>query len=361
MSSGDDTKPLLPSYSGSRNWTVTRRHLLKVSAGSLAGIAISSLSCTSQLASHLRPSILRFGIVTDIHYADADTVGSRFYRHSLDKLQECIELMNAERVDFLVELGDFKDQDNPAVEQRTLSHLEAVERVFQRFHGSTYHVLGNHDEDSISKPEFLARVENTNVDPRRSYYSFDCKAVHFVVLDANYRADGANYDHGNFDWTDANVPAMELAWLEQDLATAGRPVILFIHQLLDGAGDVYVNNAEDVRQILEESGKVLAVFQGHHHAGSYSRISGIHYYTLKALVEGPGADNNSYAIVDVRTDQSITVTGYRKAVSEQLAPALDSRKARSLAGTSSRNVTTTQTKSRFSLFGALGCAPRSGQ
>jgi predicted phosphodiesterase len=321
MSSKDDNRPLSPTNSGSREWIVTRRHLLKVSAGSLAGLAAGSLSCSSQLASWLRPSILRFGIVTDVHYSDADTVGSRFYRHSLDKLQECVELMNAERADFLVELGDFKDQDTPAVEQRTISHLEVVERVFQQFRGPTYHVLGNHDEDSISKTQFLARVENTGVDPRCSYYSFDCKGLHFVVLDANYRADGANYDHGDFDWTDPNIPPAELAWLERDLAAARRPVILFIHQLLDGTGDVYVSNAEDVRQILEQSRKVLAVFQGHHHAGSYSQMRGIHYYTLKALVEGPGEQNNSYAIVDVRPDRSITVNGYRKATSKRLTPA----------------------------------------
>ena len=30
--------------------------------------------------------------------------------------------------------------------------------------------------------------------------------------------------------------------------------------------------------------------QGHHHSGSYSNIAGIHYYTLKALVEGSGPD-----------------------------------------------------------------------
>jgi hypothetical protein len=37
-------------------------------------------------------------------------------------------------------------------------------------------------------------------------------------------------------------------------------------------------------------------------------------------VEGSGAENNAYAIVDVRPDGGITVTGYRRADSEQLAP-----------------------------------------
>ena len=157
-------------------------------------------------------------IVTDCHYADADAAGTRFYRESLDKLSECVERMNAEEVDFLVELGDFKDQDRKPVENRTLGYLQKVEAVFRGFSGPRYHVLGNHDMDSLSKRQFLENVENTGIDADRSYYSFDVRGLHCIVLDANYRADGSDYDHGNFDWTDANIPSHELDWLRQDLA-----------------------------------------------------------------------------------------------------------------------------------------------
>lgn len=306
---------------GNHNWVITRRDFLKASVATFGGLAIAPLSCTQQTTLGRRQGTARFGIATDSHYADADTVGSRYYRHSLDKLTECVELMNDQKVDFLVELGDFKDQNNPAVEQRTITYLRAVEKIFRRFNGPTCHVLGNHDMDSISKEQFLTNVENTSIDPAKSYYSFDFNRVHFVVLDANYKSDGTGYNHGNFDWTDANIPPAELKWLRQDLAIAHGPTIFFIHQLLDGTGPVYVNNAADIRQILEQSGKVTAVFQGHHHEGSYSYIEGIHYYTLKAMVEGPSNENNSYAIVEIRPDTSITVTGYRKAVSKQLNPA----------------------------------------
>jgi len=301
--------------SGRRNWVITRRVFLK---SSIASLAVSSLSCTLPSGSNAGSRTRRFGIVTDCHYADAEAAGTRFYRQSPDKLAECVELMNAEKVDFLVELGDFKDQNTPPVEQKTLSYLEAIERVFQKFRGPAYHVLGNHDLDSISKRQFLARVENTNIDSDRSYYSFDVNGLHLVVLDANYRTDGADYDHGNFDWTDANIPAEELNWLRDDLAVTEGPAIVFTHQLLDGTGSVYIRNAAQVRQILQACGKVLAVFQGHHHAGSYSNIAGIHYYTLKALVEGTGPESNSYAIAEVLPDGSITVTGYRRAESKQL-------------------------------------------
>ena len=302
--------------SGRREWMITRRVFLK---SSIASLAVSSLSCALRSSSNAGSRTTRFGIVTDCHYADAGAAGTRFYRQSPDKLAECVELMNAEKVDFLIELGDFKDQDGPPVEQKTLSYLEAIEEVFQKFRGPTYHVLGNHDLDSISKKQFLTRAENTSIDSDRSYYSFDVNRLHCIVLDANYRTDSADYDHGNFDWTDANILPEEMDWLRDDLAATPGAAIVFSHQLLDGTGSVYIKNAAQVRQILQASGKVLAVFQGHHHAGSYSNIAGIHYYTLKALVEGTGAESNSYAIAEALPDGSITITGYRRAESKQLA------------------------------------------
>jgi len=299
-------------------WVISRRVFLRSAAAALAGTILGPLSCApGERSIHGRRPV-RFGIVTDCHYADTDPAGTRFYRESLDKLSECVARMNAEGVDFLIELGDFKDQDRPPVESRTLQHLQTVEAVFREFAGRRYHVLGNHDMDSLSKRQFLENVENTGVDPMRSYYSFDVRGLHGIVLDANYKADGSDYDHGDFDWTDANIPPHELDWLRRDLTNSRGPVVVFIHQLLDGTGSVYVKNAAEVREVLRASGRVLAVFQGHHHEGAYSHLDGIHYYTLKATVEGRGPENNSYAVVEMRPDQSLIVTGYRQAVSRGL-------------------------------------------
>jgi predicted phosphodiesterase len=299
----------------SQNWVIKRRVFLKLTAAFLLCLAVLLSFCVPACPPIGRFGTVRFGIVTDCHYADANTAENRFYRESLAKLAECVALLSAQKVDFLIEIGDFKDQGQPPVEQKSLSYLQAVEKVFQGFDGPTYHVLGNHDMDSISKKQFLSRVENTNINSDRSYYSFELKGLHCVVLDAGYKSDGTDYDHGNFDWKDSSVSSEELAWLKQDLAAAHGRVVVFIHQLLDGTGSFYIKNAPDVRQILQESGKVLAVFQGHLHSGQYSSIEGIHYYTLKAVIEGSGPENNSYAIVEVHPDGSITVTGYRKAVS----------------------------------------------
>ena len=151
--------------------------------------------------------------------------------------------------------------------------------------------------------------------PGRAYYTFVRTGVRFVVLDADHRADGSDYDRGNFAWDDANIDEAQLAWLERTLVSSREPAVVFVHQQLDGQGGYYVRNAAAVRRLLEAPGNVLPVFQGHRHEGAYSVINGIPYYTLKGVIEGSGPDANAYAIVEVRDDGSVWVTGYRRAVS----------------------------------------------
>jgi hypothetical protein len=271
-------------------------------------------TCCSQ-ESH---PIVTFGIVTDIHYADIPDNGKRTYSQSLDKLNECVGKMNDHGVDFLIELGDFKDIGDSHSAEKSMIYLYRAEKTFSKFNGPRYHVLGNHDVDCISKDQFLSVVKNTDISTNSSYYSYTIKGIHFIVLDANYDSIGKDYEKGHFDWNDPNIPEKELKWLKKDLHKASGTTILFCHQLLDGHGDHYVKNSKEVRKILEKSGKVAAVFQGHFHEGQYHLMNGIHYYTLKALVEGSGKENNSYAIVSLYPDM-IKVKGYRKAESMQFS------------------------------------------
>jgi len=291
---------------------LSRRGLLVAAGGLIAGCCVGKGKANGKDEPRVS-----FGLVTDLHFADLEPNANRHYREADEKLAECVAEMNGRNVDFLIELGDFKDQGQTADE--TLRHLHAIEAVFRRFKGARYHVLGNHDMDRISKRQFLEGIENTGVPRDRSYYSFDVNGVHFVALDATFRPDGAPYDAGNFKWTEAFVPAEELSWLERDLANTRLPCVVFIHQLLDGDQDVYfVRNAAAVRRVLEQSGRVRAVFQGHHHEGGYRRVQGIHYYTLKALVMGSGAPNSAYAVAEVFADGSVKVTGFKRAESRLL-------------------------------------------
>jgi len=206
-------------------------------------------------------------------------------------------------------LGDFVDA-GPGKEA-DLKYLYAARKVFEGFPGPRHFILGNHCLARLTKREFLAACgAKTGEDETPSgHYSFDRGSYHFVVLDANFKQDGSPYAAGNFSWTDTWISESQLKWLAGDLKEASdKKVVALVHQNLDKEDDPHgVKNAPDVRKILEAAGNVLAVFQGHLHSGGYRKIGGIHYCTLRATVEGAGAENNAYAIVTLGPQDRIAV------------------------------------------------------
>ncbi len=248
---------------------------------------------------------LRIGLVTDLHYADKPAAGSRHYRDTPEKLADAAAEFARHDLAFAVELGDFIDAADSVA--RELEFLKRIQRDFAGVARTRHYVLGNHCVHTLTKQEFLDGVEQP-----RSYYSFDQGDVHFVVLDACFRSDGQPYGRHNFKWTDANIPPAELEWLEQDLKAARKPTVVFAHQRLDVANHYGVRNAAAVRRLLQASGQVLAVFQGHSHKNDYKLLDGIHYCTLVAMVEGAGRANNGYSVLSIQPDRSIRVSGFRK-------------------------------------------------
>ncbi|MFH5805809.1 metallophosphoesterase family protein [Alienimonas sp. DA493] len=248
---------------------------------------------------------VRFGLLTDLHYADKPAAGSRHYRRTPAKLAAAVERFAAEKPDFTVQLGDLIDAaDDVATEKRWLG---TIHKQFAQIPGPRRHVLGNHCVDTLTKAEFL-----DGVGQEKSYFSFDAGGLHFLVLDACFRADGVAYGRGNSRWDDANVPPAELEWLRADLAATRAPTVVFAHQRLDGAGRHHVRNAAAVREILEASGRVSAVFQGHSHANDYREVGGIHYATLAATVEGGGEEDGGFAVADATGDGALVVRGFRR-------------------------------------------------
>jgi hypothetical protein len=252
-----------------------------------------------------RSPALRFGLVTDLHYADKQPAGSRHYRETPTKLAEAGVQFTKDTPEFIVELGDFIDAADSVDTEK--SYLRHIHGEFAQLPGEKHHVLGNHCVYTLTKPEFLGIVEQP-----KSYYSFDAGNTHFVVLDSCFRSDGKPYGRKNFEWTDPNIPAAEVEWLEADLKATTKNTIVFAHQRLDVENHYGVKNALQIRSILEASGNVLAVFQGHSHRNDHHLIGDIHYCTLVAMVEGAGAENNGYSTVDVLPSGNIRIAGHRK-------------------------------------------------
>ena len=95
-------------------WIITRRDFLKASAA----VGVTSVPFATSACAKGPERGLSFGLVADVHYADREPLNQRIYRDSLAKLGECVEALNEREASLLIELGDFKDQDDPPDEQR---------------------------------------------------------------------------------------------------------------------------------------------------------------------------------------------------------------------------------------------------
>lgn len=270
-------------------------------------LSIGASLCVSVMGAEL----LRIGIVTDVHAHDTEApVEHKVMTNYAERLTAFVDAMNAWPADAVIELGDFvngafvlgADYGDPT---RIPQILDNAVAVFSGLESPTHYVLGNHDLYDLSKDEFLAAVGG---DAR--YYSFDLGGFHFVILDAEYNDPaGDDFDHV-FMRVKCRIPQHELDWLRDDLAQTDLPTIVCVHQPLDSefdanAGGPPVVNNQEVRQLLSESGDVIAVFQGHDHDNVYQLIDGIHYVTFAAMVDHTEPTPPTYAQVTLDPDTRV--------------------------------------------------------
>ncbi|MBA4300996.1 MAG: hypothetical protein C0433_12975 [Cyclobacterium sp.] len=128
----------------------------------LAGL-IASVPVLAQ-----KSNVVKFGLCTDLHIP---TMHDSEYR-----LTTFVEAMKKENPDFIIELGDF---GIPKPE-----YQKAFD-IWNSFPGEKHHVIGNHEMDGGTSKERAIEYRNMS----SSYYSFDKKGFHFIVLDGNDKKD----------------------------------------------------------------------------------------------------------------------------------------------------------------------------
>lgn len=258
---------------------------------------------------------LKVGMMTDIHHAEKGARNTRFYQDSLQKVTQAVGSLNQEAPAFSVLLGDLIDKDPRGVDAE-INELDRLEKVLDGLQHPRHYVLGNHCVHVLNKKEFLAHTK-----AGQSYRSWDQDGWRFITLDACFREDGTPYGRENFHWQDTWVPEPEQDWLRKCLSHDVEHMLVFCHQRLDEDKAHGIQNRQAIRNLLEASGKVRAVFQGHSHQNDLQVIQGIPYCTLRAVVEQPGLENNSWTLATLHDHGGVSLQGFaRQKTYESLLP-----------------------------------------
>lgn len=246
---------------------------------------------------------MKIFLITDVHHGENTNYphhgGADYVNQFGEQFKDFVPLLRAEmeKCDLVVNIGDFIHDEN--AEKDIETYKEAMSLLASK--AQTKHVLGNHDARNIPREVWLSLVGE-----EKTYYSFDLGGYHHVILDGNSaERRGPIY-----------LSEEQLVWLESDLGQTNLKTIVYCHFPLDNQsmeGNYYfqdkpergsVNNKFFVRNILQKSGKVLAVFNGHTHFYHQEVIKDIIYTTLPSFSENDSAGhpNAEYLVATIDND-----------------------------------------------------------
>lgn len=220
---------------------------------------------------------MKIGLFSDPHYSSQElTCGNRRNNLSLGKMRDALRYFEAQGCDRVICLGDLTDTED--TKEREIANMGEIAALFSDFSMPITVVMGNHDAYVFEAEEFYALLGGCRPTPIHE------GGVHLLFPDTNYTAAGVKYTPHGFHWDDVGLP--DLAALKDELAALEGDVYIFMHQNIDPAipaQDHRLANADAVCDLIEASGKVRAVYQGHFHWGHRSARNGVEYITLPAM------------------------------------------------------------------------------
>ena len=278
-------------------------------------------SCQNQTNSNKQGSLevndsiseFTFAFITDIHLQPE--------LNAVDGFKKAIDTINQLNPDFVITGGDLI-MDALA---QTYEHADSLYNLYiETANGFTmpvYNGIGNHElfglyeksgidpgHEEFSKKMFEKRIG-------KSYYSFNHKGWHFMVLDAIGESPERKY-FGNID-------SMQMKWIKKDLeqVKSDIPIVISAHipfitsmiQIQQGALEpnpkgLVINNSKEVLRLFDNHNLKL-VLQGHlHYLEEITVNQKTHFITAGAISSGwwEGAYNDTeegFVMVHVKNNK----------------------------------------------------------
>ena len=268
----------------------------------------------------------KIGVFADCQYCNCETAGTRFYRNSLPKLDDCISQFNQDKeIEFVVGLGDVIDRD--------FESFDSVNSILAKSKKEIFQVIGNHDLE-VEK-SFIEKVPS-KLNLKKTWYSFTKKDWHFIFLNGNDITFQSNNqkvvqqakkiteklkleDKPNYHEWNGGIGHEQMQWLEKELRQAeakNLKVAIFCHYPLLPFEAHALWNSEEVLAVLTKYDNVKLYINGHNHAGNYATQNGIHFVNLKGMVETE--KENAFSNISF-SDERIEIKGFGREESRNLS------------------------------------------
>ena len=281
-----------------------------------SGLWVAALACllcgcgttARQTSQENNSKNFTFAYFTDVHLNKSNQGnGDEGLRTALSDAQK-------QHVDFILFGGDNADTDKLGNAEQTADSLHArFKSIVDESSVPVHFTIGNHDRyyrcegkrDSLGFKLFEKRFGKT-------YYSFDHKGVHFIVLNSLHPCKKGPY----------SVDAAQMKWLKEDLQKTGKetPVVVSIHvpmlslyyPVVDGilrGADMIENTKEVVDALMPYNVKL--VLQGHQHIYEQIQERSRWFVTAGAISanwwKGPLQETEEgYLLIHVDKDDNFT-------------------------------------------------------
>jgi 3',5'-cyclic-AMP phosphodiesterase len=236
---------------------IDRRTFLKTAAVASAAASFAPTSLT--LAADAAPGSFDFVFFTDTHIQpELDAA------HGCDM---CFRKIAGLRPEFAIMGGDHVFDALSVDRARANAVFDLYKRTEQTLQMPLHHTIGNHDVFGIniksgaspSDPSYGKKMYEDRVG--RTYYSFDHKGWHLIVLDSIQPTEDRMWQ--------ARIDDPQLTWLKDELNRAGAttPIIVTVHVPLVSAFATYAEKVTTGQKYntltVDNAPDVLAAFQGH--------------------------------------------------------------------------------------------------
>jgi alkaline phosphatase len=181
--------------------------------------------------------------------------------------------------------------------------LTLVKKLFDRSSVEKYWVVGNHDLRSVNKKQWKKVLGIDYL-----YKSFEVGEYEIIILDSNFNSEDKDVDPDTYN-TRGRISDEEMDWLQKELGSAEKPVIIFMHHqpLWDNevaSNSRFPGNARNMQELFSKN-RVLAVFAGHLEDLYVNEKDGVKYYLLPGFIKNKKYQK-TFSAITVK-DREITV------------------------------------------------------